>query len=849
MARRGSPWALRALLTGAAALTFPLHVAGEHPGAPETSAPFPALLQDGRPAAARTHAAPGAITGRVTGAEGEPLQGATVTLRAASDSALVTGVVTDREGAFALRELPLDTYLLHVGRLGHRSRTSEVITLTAEAPTVDLGEIPLEASPILLDEVEAVVDRPFMMVEADRTVYDARAMPVASAGSAVDVLRAVPELEVDVNSNVRLRGNQPVAIHLNGRPMPLRGEDLARFLEQLPGDQIARIEVMPNPSARHDPEGMGGIVNIVLRDDAELGLSGSLSVTASTRNHQRLSGRFNLQRGPFTLFSGGGVGVFRDDVSTTLFRRNLVADPVTVMEQSQLQGSRGRSGNLNWTAELSVAEGATLWSSAWIFLNDHRMDGTTEYAISDEGAGLRERYDRTNDRRLDRGSYNFGLGFKQVFEPRERELTVDARFADTGTENRTWNERYFHVMAGEPADLPPELTLNDVDGGTGNLSLQVDYFRPLLGGRLDLGYRGHRRDQDDDNLLRVFDEVEAEGPREETRSGYDYRELFHALYGTYGRTHGRFGYQFGLRGERSSTRFQSRVAETGFDQSYNTLYPSGNLSFTPEPGRTLRLLYSRRIRRPSPFFLDAWVPSVDPLERSIGNPDLRPSFTHSFTLDYSHTTGFGTVRVAPFLRRTTDIWERIRTVDAEGVATSQWQNAALSRSWGSNLTVSLRGSGRLSGSKNLSVYRDKRDGTNLPGNYQGKAWLWQLGGNLGYRIAEGLTAQLMAFHMPSQSVLQGTSSGYTHTALAVRQDIMEGRGRVTLNVMDPLNLLRQRSTTTDATHFQVSRWSASFRAVTLGFTLNFGQTPERQSRPISSPDEGEGAAIPVPSGG
>jgi hypothetical protein len=271
-----------------------------------------------------------------------------------------------------------------------------------------------------------------------------------------------------------------------------------------------------------------------------------------------------------------------------------------------------------------------------------------------------------------------------------------------------------------------------------------------------------------------------------------------------------------------------------------------NLSFTPEAGRTLRLLYSRRIRRPSPFHLDPYVPSVDPLERSIGNAELRPSYSHSFTLDYTHTTDWGTVRLAPYLRSTSDIWERIRTVDAEGVATSQWQNAALSRAYGSNFTVSMRGSGRLSGSTNVNVYRDVRDGTNLPGNYRGTAWMWSLGGNVGIRLAEGFNAQVMAHHFPPQSVLQGRSSGYTFTSLALRHDIMDGRGRISLNVNDPLNLFQQRSTTTDVTHVQVSRSSFSSRMMTLGFTLNLGQTPERQSRPVSQPEAPEGETIPVP---
>src|SRR5690606_19363516 len=136
-----------------------------------------------------------------------------------------------------------------------------------------------------------------------------------------------------VEDQVRLRGNQSAAIHLNGRPTPLQGEQLAQFLRQLPGDRIDRVEVMPNPSARHDPEGVGGIVNIVLREDVELGLSGSVAVNSSTRNEQGLNGRLNVQRGRLTLFTGAGANLFRGNSTNYDLRRNLVTDPVSTIEQ------------------------------------------------------------------------------------------------------------------------------------------------------------------------------------------------------------------------------------------------------------------------------------------------------------------------------------------------------------------------------------------------------------------------------------------------------------------------------------------------------------------------------------
>ncbi|HLU26689.1 MAG TPA: TonB-dependent receptor [Longimicrobiales bacterium] len=344
-------------------------------------------------------AGPGRITGQVTDPEGRALETAAIEVRTASDSALVTGALTDGNGQFRITGLAPGRYRIRVSLLGYRPRSSETIELTAESPAAELGTIRLEPVALEVEGIEAVAERAAVMVQADRTIYNTSNMPVASAGNATDVLRAVPELEVDADNNVKMRGNQPVAIHLNGRPMPLRGEQLANFLQQLPGDRIERIEVMPNPSARHDPEGTGGIVNIVLKENTDFGLSGSFSANASTRNRWYANGRLNYQRGRLTLFSGLGGNLFRNDSRTHDLRENLVTVPVTVIEQNGVSTNRSWGWHADWTAELRVGRQATLWSDAWMFGSYGHNDGTTDYGIFDVDRAVRERYNHVTESR------------------------------------------------------------------------------------------------------------------------------------------------------------------------------------------------------------------------------------------------------------------------------------------------------------------------------------------------------------------------------------------------------------------------------------------------------------------
>ncbi|HSL71711.1 MAG TPA: outer membrane beta-barrel protein, partial [Longimicrobiales bacterium] len=503
-------------------------------------------------------AAPGRLIGAVQNAEGQPLAAVAITVRSGADSSIVTGVLSDKSGRFRVDGLPLGGYTIRVSLVGHKPRSSEVVNLTSDRATYDFGTIKLEVAPIQLDAVEAVAEKAAMVVEADRTVYNTKSMPAATGGNAIDLLKAVPELEVDINNNVKMRGNQSVTLQLNGRPMPFRSpEALANFLQQLPGNRVARVEVIPNPSARHDPESMGGIVNIVLEENVDLGLSGSVSVNASTRNQQGLGGRINYQRGRLTLFTGLHGSLFQGESRNYDLRQNLVGNPLTTIEQNSNSENENLGVFGDWTAELKVGRQATLYSSAWFSTSANDNAGFMQYGIFEDVTHVRDRYDRAT---LGEGAYEFldgGLGFVQIFQPSKHELRIDARLNTGGNESQNRLTKEFLMAGGSPADLPIELTLSDNDSNNGNLSVQADYYRPVGKARWDLGYRAARRDQDYDNLLRIFETETAIDPMEQTHSAYQYDETFHSIYSTVARPIGKFNLQLGVRSEFAQTHFKS----------------------------------------------------------------------------------------------------------------------------------------------------------------------------------------------------------------------------------------------------------------------------------------------------
>jgi hypothetical protein len=249
------------------------------------------------------------VRGRVVDGSGAPVGGAGVAVRAGRTAAIVAGALADPDGRFRVRGLAPGAYTLRVSRLGYAPRTRP-FAVDAPDARVDVDTVSLARVALSLTEVRVVGEAHATAIAPDRSNY--RTKDVApGAASASEVLEVVPSVEVDADGKVSLRGNDNVVVQINGRPTPLRGPQLAAFLKQIPGPVVERVEVVPNPSAKYDPEGMAGIINIVLKQEADLGVSGGYTLSAMSRDRWNGAGNVGYGRGGLSLASS--VGYLADD--------------------------------------------------------------------------------------------------------------------------------------------------------------------------------------------------------------------------------------------------------------------------------------------------------------------------------------------------------------------------------------------------------------------------------------------------------------------------------------------------------------------------------------------------------
>jgi len=796
--------------------------AGARPGGPPQGAPGAAAQQAG-----------GEIRGIVRdGQSGQPLPGASIAVRSARDSALVTGAVTRADGSFRVEGLRPGAYYLRVSRLGYTTGTVSQVAVTPAAQTADVGIVRLSAGAVALQGITATTERAAVLSAPDRTVVSTRNMPAVTGGNATDVLRNVPGVDVDGDGKVSLRGNQNVAIQINGRPAPLTGDALTNFIKQLPANLVDRVEVVPNPSAKYDPDGMGGILNIVLKQNADLGTSGGLTVGAGTGDKYNASGNIGHQAGPLTLF--GSYGFNRDSRtgSGSVFRdQHFDGVPRSLLDQISANDFANTSHTVNATGELKLGARNVLSSSFMLNRRIGEADGSNGYTLMDADHVVTGSYSERTGIDMSGLSTDLSLAFKRTVQPQRNELSAEVRF--NRSRDETGNE-----FTTVPGDTPPPAlrgdSRTDLDNLTRQFNAQLDYTRQLGATKLETGYKGtFRRLSNDFTLDSLFGGVP--DPALRLVNDFTYDENVHAGYVLLTRPLGStLSLQGGLRLERATTTFRLANEAQAYPNNYTSLFPSAAATWQPSQKDQLRFSYSKRINRPQAQFLNPFPFSQDRYSRFVGNPELEPEFTHSYEISYQRSMPFGTLTVAPFYRHTVNAVRRYQSVDDEGITTLTLANLAKANSYGTDANGQLR-LGKLSGFVGVTAYRVVTDGSNVESGLGTSAMSWSARGSLNFKLSPSTDVQWFQFYRAPQRMEQGRVGAMQMANVAVKQKLSE-RSSLSLRVMDPFDAMRFSMETTNPGLTQTSLRRFNSRAVYLSYSYNFGHPP-RLRTPQPQPDQ------------
>lgn len=789
------------------------------------AAPAGAQERPGRPAEGRMAGL--TVSGAVVdAATGEPIPSATVAVWRAADSTLATGTVATDNGRFVIEGIRPGRYYVKVSFIGYETATVDDVNLSPQQPRTDLGTIRLAVDTAMLDEVEITAERDFMEVHIDKNVYNTKDQLVSQGGSATDVLRNIPAVEVDMDGQISLRGNQNVAVLINGRPAQMTGQMLASFLGGLPANTIERVEVIPNPSARYEPDGMSGILNIVLKRDADIGLGGSITAGTGTQDRANLSGMLSLGKGPLSARANYGFRYGLRDSEGTRFNEYRFTDAFEYLEVLNTGERSMQSHSLGLNVDYRLGNKNTLSASSMVNLRGGNGDDRNAYAewAAAVDSTLYARHTEDEDRDL---NLDFGLAFRRVIDPTKHELTVDLRYErqHEDEEQNYWQEE---ILRG--AD--PRITTrerSEMGERVHSTSLQIDYLRPLgREGKLEAGYKGSLQRLETDFFAEFFDDVlGAYVPDVNQNNAFVFDEQIHAAYGIIGQQWGPVGAQVGVRLEQAMTTFELETTGTAYDNDYFSIFPSAFLTYKLSDAHQFRLSYSKRINRPrvSGRFnqLSPFTDLSDPLYRRVGNPYLKPEYTHSMELTYTLTGRQTSLSLSPYFRRTVDVIRSIESVDPNGVTTVTFQNLDESSSWGAEAIGTLRLGSRVNAFASFNAYRVNTDASSLSSALSNDAFGWATRLNATVKVTPTLDVQASWFYRAPMDVEQGRMGAMSWTDVALRQQLFRNKASLSLRVNDPFRMSGFHMERDTPTFYlkNTREWDSPSLGLTL--TYNFGQ--------------------------
>jgi hypothetical protein len=766
----------------------------------------------------------GEIRGRVINAATKaPISTAKVSTGAVQTS-------TDADGGFRIPGLQPGSYRVRILALGYTPREL-VVEIGPAAPSVDVGTVPLTAAVVVLQPLQVTGQKQDVELAPDRNIYVVRDMPTTRGGTALDVLRNVPAVDVDIDNVVSLRGNTGVVLQINGRPSPLKPAQLGNFLAQVPADMVDKVEVVPNPSARENPEGVAGIINIVLKQNADEGRSGGLTVGGGTTGHADIGGNLGYERGPLSLY--GSYGFLRDNRPRrdTIFRENDYQSPLTYLQEAGLRTQIPLAHTLTGSAGYQLGRHDELSADMDYSTRNEAETYSLLYRNLDSARNLSALSDRFTDGTNHEFNFEATLAYKHGFAQKGHKLSSELRVVRAREGGPSGIVARTLALDGTPTDTSALETQVGWEHPSEN-SLKLDYVRPLSSLlRLEAGYRGSWQHFHTTLATQVFDTTQAVWVPDSTRiSDFNYDQVVHAGYAILDAQRGKVLIQGGVRVERATTHFYLRTTGATYDNPYNSVFPSGLIAYNIDDTRQVKLSYSTRIRRPDDTdLLDPTPHYLDPLNISRGNPYLRAEYIRALELGLQRTADRLTLQLTPFFRHTVDAVRTIRTLDTTGVMTRTFANVATSDAYGADFTIARSG-GRLRGFAGASAFRQVSNAANLGPGISAKTFGWTARTNATLRASSTVDVQALLSYQAPMTVEQGRNASRTRFTLAARKKLMDDRMSLTLRVIDPFNTSRESNTTIDPRFYQVSDRRRAIRGLLLSVNWTFGKPKEEHTR-------------------
>lgn len=577
------------------------------------------------------------LKGKLTNQQNAKLDQVTLHLLKASDKSLVKLEAATADGDFIFEKLPAGSYILATQSMNFSKYESAPIQL---AKDVDIGTISLQEISKSLKEVTVTAAKPFVQQQYDKTVLNVASSISAVGSTALEVLEKAPGVTIDQNDNIAMRGKQGVVVMIDGKLVPMSGQDLANMLKSMQATQIEKIDLITNPSSKYDAAGNAGIIDIRLKKGNNLGTNANTTLSFGQGKYAKVNPSFNFNHRTkvANVFGSYNYGFNRNFNQLDILRDFY-------SPSNQLTGSNNYNNYFKFQFDNHNARvGSDFYINKNIVIgfaaNGSFSDGnisTNSLANSFNGQSQSTgSFTTTGTNTPDRSNTSLNLNYRHTIDTTGKELSADFDYAGFSSQELQKNRTTYANTTGGTSQLPYQLNGN-LNGNLIIKSFKIDYQQPIksLKAKLEVGVKSSWVNSNND--VQFFNLSSGNPVLDVDKSNhFIYDENINAAYVNANRSWKKFSLQLGLRLENTNADGLQVTDNTTFDRNYTQLFPSGYVGYKFTENSDLGLSLSRRINRPSYRQLNSFKVFLDPLTYSTGNPYLRPELSNSFELTHTY---------------------------------------------------------------------------------------------------------------------------------------------------------------------------------------------------------------------
>jgi len=771
-----------------------------------------------------------------------PVEYANVILYKMRDSSMVTGGVTDMKGNFSIDKVPFGRYYVDFKFIGYKNNRVNNVMINPKQPEVTIEAVKLKPASQNMEGVVVTGQKSMLQTNLDKKVINVDRTINAEGGTALDIMRNIPSVEVDVQGNVSLRGSTNLTILVDGKPSQIVS------LDELPASIIQSVEVITNPSVRYDPDGMSGILNIVLKKKKTPGYHGMVNLNAGTGNKYSGTVNMNVRQGKLNFFGNFDYRHFYSTGSGFSDRLTIAGNQT----ENQNDNRNGLSNNFRGGIDYFINNKNTLSLAG--SLSDRNFNGDENAITLFNNLPL---LDQSTKEMNKMNGKELTLDYKKTFDTQGREFTTDIQYSayDRNSDQNMYREGTL------------KQDKSNTDGTNKSLTFQSDFVTPIgNGGRIETGIKGIVRNQRADYLyLNLITPPAIWADTANLSNLFILKDQVYAGYAIYSNTIGPISYQGGIRIEDQLKTIEQETQNKKINVSLFNYFPSAHLKWDINKTNAVQISYSKRVNRPSGRVLNPFVDQENIYNISYGNPYLKPEYTSSYELGHSLTLEKSSINTTLFYRRTVDkITQIVDIVSGPTPGTDTTKSTYTNLSSGSMLGVEIVASKtftswfRANGS--FSFFKAKLDGYDYNSISQNasESNSWTAKVNSSFTLSKNLELQVNGNYR--SPVITGVSGGGDHgpggggnggqgktkenywVDLGLRYNILKNKGTITVRVSDVFNSRKSRSTTYGTTEsgdpysiYQMERHESQI--VFIGFSYRINDYKQRRDVKIDDSND------------